>query len=372
MTAPLGDYFGRKKTASALYFCQVITLALTCFTPNIQIYICLRFCSGFFALANLKTFVLVAETVTNERRAAFGVFSRSFCNLGDILCALAAYFLINSWRLQSLVLCFFLAIFLPFYLLLVPESPRWLLSQNRSEEATRSLQWIAKLNGNDPSLVNFGTIVLSTNDSTSETDDAVATAGEKNEEHLTETSEPPTELSKLITENKKLEKSSQPKSLLSLFSTCHGALVTFTIIFIWSSANFIFSGTRFGVMDIQGNLVRNTILQALTAFPGIFFMFVVNIYGRKTTLTIGFIICSLASAIVPFLQSTAGGNLQIVFAMITRCASTAVLSVVRVFASELFPTELRSTGHSFCVGCSRLAPMVVPFVVGIQVFGYEV
>lgn len=69
----------------------------------------------------------------------------TFYTFGLMMLAGITYF-IRDWRLLALVTSVpFLLYFL--YILVMPESPRWLLAEDRLEEALKILETMARING---------------------------------------------------------------------------------------------------------------------------------------------------------------------------------------------------------------------------------
>ena len=126
-------------------------------TGSFNVYVGAKFATGFFCAGNiLSMFVLGNELVGGSKRALVGttmqviflvlltfgpndsvfLFQASFA-LGIVLFALLG-FMIQDWRSLTLTISFIGFPFISFHWLL-PESPRWLLAQDRQSEAIKVL-----------------------------------------------------------------------------------------------------------------------------------------------------------------------------------------------------------------------------------------
>ncbi|KAM7537308.1 hypothetical protein Aperf_G00000068899 [Anoplocephala perfoliata] len=142
----LGGYLGRKKT---IYIAGLLEsafgLAVT-FAPNYEAYVVLRFLLSVSCTSKVASVaVIIVEITSAPNRALFSaIFSLFFnCIYRSIHAVLAMY--IQQWRILHLV------IMVPAFigllsLLWIPESPRWLVSQSRNEEALKVLYKAYKVN----------------------------------------------------------------------------------------------------------------------------------------------------------------------------------------------------------------------------------
>lgn len=90
-------------------------------------------------------FIIALELVGPNYRSFVTVMTCTFYTFGLMMLAGITYF-IRDWRLLALVTSVpFLLYFL--YILVMPESPRWLLAEDRLEEALKILETMARING---------------------------------------------------------------------------------------------------------------------------------------------------------------------------------------------------------------------------------
>jgi len=152
----VNDRFGRKMSIKIGSLFILIGVILQTASVNIAMFLVSRFILGAgipFAINGASQ--LIAELAYPKERAVItGLFNESWY-LGSILAAgitLGTYQLTSTWawRLPSLFQIIPSLLQLTF-IWFVPESPRWLISQDRSEEALEILvKYHAEGNPNDP------------------------------------------------------------------------------------------------------------------------------------------------------------------------------------------------------------------------------
>jgi MFS family permease len=145
---PLADRIGRRPV-----FCvAATTICLAGFAvslaPNVIALLCAMFLVGFGVGGLTVPFDIMAEFLPSDRRGVNLLIIDYFWTVGCLYVVACAYLVLHiSWR-SFVVLCT-----LPCLLALltglcwVPESPRWLASQNRLDEAVLVLKAAAVMNG---------------------------------------------------------------------------------------------------------------------------------------------------------------------------------------------------------------------------------
>ncbi|OAP56471.1 hypothetical protein AYL99_09650 [Fonsecaea erecta] len=134
------DRFGRKKTAIIVAASCIISQAITAASQNVAMFIALRFFVGAAAFMEMSiTPVYVAELAPTKTRGLTVGITGVWVAVGYAVAAYfgAAFFSLGEtiqWRLPLALGVAWPLLLLP-ALLVVPESPRYLLMQDRAEEA---------------------------------------------------------------------------------------------------------------------------------------------------------------------------------------------------------------------------------------------
>uniref|UniRef100_A0A8C6WWG9 Solute carrier family 22 member 2 n=1 Tax=Neogobius melanostomus TaxID=47308 RepID=A0A8C6WWG9_9GOBI len=141
----IADRFGRRW---CFLMCNVLSMVsglAVAVAPNFLCILLLRGILGLGVKGSWMTcYVLLTEMVGLEYRRLVGILYQMVISVGIIAMVLVAY-CIPDWRwLQVVASAPYLLFILYFWF--VPESPRWLLSQNRTSEALKITEKMAKEN----------------------------------------------------------------------------------------------------------------------------------------------------------------------------------------------------------------------------------
>mmetsp|Transcript_11982 Transcript_11982/g.15678 ORF Transcript_11982/g.15678 Transcript_11982/m.15678 type:complete len:228 (-) Transcript_11982:21-704(-) len=144
------DIQGRKSA----YIISLSIIALfgiaTFFAPNYRVLLLFRGCLGFGIGGSIAPFDYIAEVVPVKKRGSICLVAMLFFGLGSILTTAIAWAVLGryGWHILALVCTIpvFLCLFSSFT---IPESPRWLLSQGRTAEATEALNRAAAVNNKE-------------------------------------------------------------------------------------------------------------------------------------------------------------------------------------------------------------------------------
>ncbi len=151
-TGILSDKLGRRTVMITLIFTMFFVLNVTqivmhseAITANTKLFLFTvsRFFQGVCCSMFTISFVLLLEITGPKHRVTAGNITAYSFSIGQMIIAgLAFYF--KDWRKVQWVLALYILPFFIYYWL-VPESPRWLLSVGRIDEARRVLVKITRV-----------------------------------------------------------------------------------------------------------------------------------------------------------------------------------------------------------------------------------
>lgn len=165
----LGDYWGRKPVFSLTAAIITVFGFLTAMANSFEALLLYRFAVGFGVGGLTVPFDTLAEFLPISQRGTNLLVIEYFWTMGTLLVPTIAYFTLGegenyvtdeSWR-YFVAFCAIPCLFSTLLgMVFVPESPRWLLMQGKSEEALSILRMAALTNSKDPRrLFPPGTVV---------------------------------------------------------------------------------------------------------------------------------------------------------------------------------------------------------------------
>lgn len=331
----LADKYGRKPLVIFGYIAYLFLGLASAWLPILSAIITARFLMGcLHAVSNYSSYVLMVEVLEPKRRtlAAYGAYN---VWAGATVLYGGLGYLINDWRILQT------AVTLPGVLILpglwfIDESPRWLIVNGRPQEALRVLGKIARWHGVDlPPDVEMKKLV---------------------EEQIAEgqhTSQHPsvwTLLRSYINETLVLLRT----PLLRKYTLC--------IYLDYLVVSMVYYGLSLSGATISDDPFLYMVLSGIMEVPAYTFTgYIVDCFGRKGTLCGAYLLTAivlLAIAAIPAVYSTT----LVTLAMVGKVAITGGFQTVTFFASELFPTEVRSRGIGSSFMVSRIGSMVSPFI----------
>ena len=145
----LNDVLGRKPTLTMLAVIFFVGTAGAVFAPNLTVMLPSRFVLGFaVGGASVTVPVYLAELAPTERRGALSGRNELAIVVGQMLAFIINAILANVfaghegvWR-YMLAVCAIPAVFLFVGMLRMPESPRWLISKGREQDALEVLMQV--------------------------------------------------------------------------------------------------------------------------------------------------------------------------------------------------------------------------------------
>ncbi|XP_052744316.1 solute carrier family 22 member 6-A [Bicyclus anynana] len=321
----LSDRYGRKYTFLASITSVIVMGFAVSFPKDYITFAILRFFLGIATSGTMViSFVIVMETVGPKYREICGCLFQIPFLVGHITIPAFAYFYRN-WNTYSLAMAVPPLIYLGYFFLL-SESPRWLVSVGKVEEATKIVSRAAEMNG------------LPT---------------EKIEETL-----------KKMSEDIK-DKSTDTKPNYGDLIRPGLVLKTAASTTLWMIAGFTYYGFNQYVSQTSPDPFLTVATVGAIQVPAILTsVWLLKHIGRKaavvTFLALGGL-CVLTLGVVPdtfWITLTLG------------CIGVSCVSIVctciYIYTSELFPTVVRNMGMGACSTSMRVGSMIAPFVADLS------
>ncbi|XP_071818787.1 organic cation transporter protein-like isoform X2 [Apostichopus japonicus] len=302
----LSDKLGRRFALFAATIGTGVFGILVTSSNSFLMYTVMRFFLAACAHSTfLMGFVLVSEMVGPSKRVFTGIFIEFFFAFGIMFLAILAYF-IRKWRVLQLVTTL-PGIMTLLLLPLIPESPRWLISKGRYEEARVIIRRTARING----------VEL--------TDQYL----EQMEEH----------------------------DLLFRLSSMRWR--TCNLLYNWFVQSLLYYGLIFYTGSLGVNIYLGFLISGAVEIIGYTSsIFLIEAIGRKLSLSGLLLLVGISCLLVMFTH----GVVKFVIGMIGKSAISATFGIIFVFTAELFPTPLRGVMLGLCSMTSRIGGMVCPLI----------
>lgn len=321
----LGDVIGRRfvfwlSTAMVVFFMAVKTFL----TDYFYAYLAFKVLAASAYVATFQMpFSIITEISTPDYRSwAVGVTCATW-TVGLCLLPLVGW-LSGDWFVISLVTV------LPMLILFVgwkfvPESPRWLLTRGRKDEAAAIIREIARVNGN-PEPMNL-------------------------DQRLQK-------IVSLIAQEKNY-------GYISLFSRRRLAKKTLLMTVALVASNFLYYQLMLNIGNMAGNTFLNFFLLSVIEGPACFIaVYLAEWMGRRWSHTLLLTLntlCLLANTMIanrPELYITVT-----MFCLLAKFICTATFVIVYVQCIELFPTCIRNTGMGFTSLLAMVIGIGGPYVI---------
>lgn len=142
----LADTFGRRVVVLVMVTTHIISSLLTWLSRSVWMFlVCRMFVGGSIHTAWASLFILLQEITPSQHTTITSGVMVFGWSTGSMLISVLAYF-IRDWRTLQLVF-FCMSLSMLSYIVVIPESPLWLLSSGRVEDAKKILHKIARNNG---------------------------------------------------------------------------------------------------------------------------------------------------------------------------------------------------------------------------------
>ncbi|KAL4629416.1 organic cation transporter protein-like [Arapaima gigas] len=314
----LADRFGRRFALLVSLALQAVFGVGTAFAPTFPLYVLLRFIVGATVSGVIiNAFVLGTEWTCTRRRMLAGIITDYFFGLGYMLLAGVAY-LVRDWRKLQLAISAPGFVFI-FYIWVLPHSARWLLANDRREEAIVLLRRAAAVNGRDfPSAAQM----------------------EKFEVGVEQ------------------RRSHTAADLLRTPQMRKRALILF---YVWFVNVLVYYGLSLGVSHLGVDLYLTQFVFGVVEIPArslvLLFLPCSRRVPQSAFLAVGGAACLLTLAVPADMP-----NVVTALAMLGKFGITASFAIIYVYSAEIFPTVLRQTGIGVSSMFARLGGVLAPLI----------
>nr|XP_019965897.1 PREDICTED: solute carrier family 22 member 5-like [Paralichthys olivaceus] len=324
----MADRFGRKPVLfGSLVMLSIFSCALT-FAPSWPVFTVLFFMLGMGQIASfIVGFVLGSEILIGSTRVIFTSLGFPISYVSSMVLLTGTAYLVRHWRYLSLILAVPGVACIPLWWL-IPESPRWLLSRGRLQEAELVLRSAAVENQVQPPNVIFASANV----------------------------------------EKETNQKAESYSILDLLKTSNIRLITLILWIIWFSVSVSYFGVSFNLSSLYGNPYLNYFLLSTVEIPA---YVAVWLSVRKLPRRLSFICFTLLGSVALLLiQVTQHSHpaLTLFLVLLGKFGILAGNGVLYVYSGELLPTVIRNTAMSSCAMFSRVGSSVSPYLLQLAVF----
>lgn len=321
----VSDRFGRLPATVASNLAGAIAGIASIFATNfVQFAVCRFFMGISYDNCMMMIYILLLEYIVPKYRTvitnmAFAVFF----TIGAVALpwiALAC----GDWRTLSLATSVPMAFTLlaPF---LLPESPRWLLSKDRVDDAVTKVLNIARVNKKQVP------------------------------QSLIEKFKRSTKNNKEVPENI-IDMMKRP--LLRKLFIC--ACIEFMCCIL------IFDSLIRTIGQLKFDFFISFSVISVTELPSLVLLsFIMDYTGRKPLLMVALLLASVFSYLIPFVG---GGWQSVLCAVAARFVMNMACNTAMQWAAEMLPTSVRGSGSSIIHSCGYIATVISPFVAYLEIY----
>ncbi|XP_058449358.1 carcinine transporter isoform X2 [Malaya genurostris] len=323
----LNDRAGRRTS----YFCCLATLLLGSFitaaSSDFGMWAFSRVIVGLTIPAVYQIpFIIALELVGPGYRSFVTVMTCTFYTFGLMMLAGVTY-LIRDWvKLTLYTSVPFLVYFL--YLIVMPESPRWLLMKGRLEEALTILEKMARVNGKQ----------------------FPAAFKNKLEERV------------LMEKHRTVKKEEVSIGAFDLCRTPNMRLKTILITLNWFVNETVYLGLSYYGPSLGENQYLSFFLSSLVEIPSYVICWIaMDRWGRRWPMCMLMILGGISCVATVILPEDAVTETLVLY-LLSKSMISASFLIIYPFAGELYPTQVRGVGIGTSSYIGGLGLIVIPFI----------
>ncbi|XP_055634803.1 carcinine transporter [Toxorhynchites rutilus septentrionalis] len=271
-------------------------------------------------------FIIALELVGPNYRSFVTVMTCTFYTVGLMMLAGVTY-LVRDWvKLTLYTSVPFLLYFL--YLLVMPESPRWLLMKGKLEEALQILEKMAKVNGKQ----------------------FPAAFKNKLQERV------------LAEKRRTVKKEEVSIGAFDLCRTPNMRLKTFLITLNWFVNETVYLGLSYYGPSLGENQYLSFFLSSLVEIPSYIICWIImDRFGRRWPMCMLMILGGISCVTTVVLPEDAVTETLFLY-LLSKSMISASFLIIYPFAGELYPTQVRGVGIGTSSYIGGLGLIVIPFI----------
>ncbi|XP_026183664.1 solute carrier family 22 member 4 isoform X2 [Mastacembelus armatus] len=325
ISGQLADRYGRKIVLFVTLAVQTVFTIIQVFSSSWTVFCIIFFIVGMGHISNyVSAFVLGTEILGPRVRTIFSTVGVTmFFTVGYMLLPLFAFF-IRDWRMLLLGLALPGFLFVPLWWF-IPESPRWLLSKGRVQEAEAIIRDAAKKNKIEAPLVIFSPL------------------------------------------QKELQsKKRKTHNICDLLHTRNIRWISVTLWLIWNIVTIGYFALSLNTANLHGDVYFNCFLSALVEIPAYILSWAMFRWcSRRLSL---FSTLFMGGIFLLFIQliPTNLNSLAITVEMTGKFAVSTAFAIVYAYTAELYPTVLRNTALGSCSMASRIGSSIAPYFIYLR------
>ncbi|GAB5572032.1 solute carrier family 22 member 2 isoform X2 [Prionailurus iriomotensis] len=312
--------FGRKLCLLVTILINAASGLLLAVSPNYTWVLIFRLIQGLVSKAGwLIGYILITEFVGLSYRRTVGIVYQMAFTVG-LLALVGVAYVLPHWRWLQLTVSLPNVFFLLYYWC-IPESPRWLISQNKNAKAMSIIKHIAKKNGKPL----------------------------------------PTSLQSLRPDEEADEKLNP--SFLDLVRTPQIRKHTLILMYNWFTSSVLYQGLIMHMGLAGSNFYLDFFYSALVEFPAaLLIILTIDRLGRRYPWAASNMVAGVACLASVFIPDDLQW-LRVTVACLGRMGVTMAYEMVCLVNAELYPTFIRNLGVLVCSSMCDIGGIITPFLV---------
>ncbi|XP_075342795.1 organic cation/carnitine transporter 2-like isoform X1 [Odontesthes bonariensis] len=323
----LSDRYGRKPVLFATMATQTIFTFAQVFSTSWIVFVILLFINGLGQISNyVAALVLGAEVLTGNMRVLYSSLGTNLgFAIGYMILPLFAYFL-RDWKSLLLALSVPCLTYIPLWWVL-PESPRWLLSQGRVEEADAIVRKAAEWNKVQAPRVIFEDCSI-----------------------------------------KKTKSQKKHYTVLDLFrhSSIRSTTLLLCLVFFTLTAGYY--SLSYNTSQLHADPYISCFISAVVEVPAYFSSWIALRYLPRRLSVIAALILGAVPLFLIQLLPEYLSSLSLVLEMLSKYSITTGFSLMFAYTTELYPTVIRNTATGMTTTVSRMGSCISPFLLSLSAY----